>query len=239
MKDIDYLKKGLEEVGLNSNEICAAKLERYKELLLEWNEKMNLTAITEDKEVYIKHFVDSITCMLTDEFQEGKSVIDVGTGAGFPGLPIKIYDESIKLTLLDSLKKRIGFLQTVCSELELQEVEFVHGRAEDFGKNPDYREQYDIVVSRAVASLNVLLEYCTPFLKVGGVFVCQKGPAASDELKAASKAIDTLGLRLKKQIEVRLPFMDITHYILVFEKISNTPLKYPRKAGMPSKKPIA
>ena len=239
LENIEYLEKGIEEIGLDSDETSLAKLERYKDLLVEWNEKMNLTAITEDREVYIKHFVDSIACMLTEEFTEGKTVIDVGTGAGFPGLPLKIYEEGIKLTLLDSLKKRIGFLQTVCSELELEDVEFVHGRAEDFGKNPDYREKYDIAVSRAVASLNVLLEYCTPFLKVGGVFVCQKGPAAGDELKEASKAIEVLGLRLKNQIEVKLPFMDITHYVLVFEKISSTPSKYPRKAGMPSKKPIA
>lgn len=238
MDNREYFKKGIEDIGLLADDRLVEKFETYKSLLLEWNEKINLTAITDEKEIYIKHFVDSLSCICSGVIKSDSRIIDVGTGAGFPGLPLKIYDESLRLTLLDSLRKRINFLESVCTEIGLDGVEFVHSRAEDAGTDKKYREKYDVAVSRAVASLNVLLEYCTPFIKKGGYFVCQKGPAVDDELAAAAKAMKELGIVLEEKLSINLPFTDINHYVLVFRKVSNTPSKYPRKAGLPSKKPI-
>ncbi|AHM57501.1 ribosomal RNA small subunit methyltransferase G [Peptoclostridium acidaminophilum DSM 3953] len=239
MDNGEYLKKGIEEIGLSADDRLVEKFETYKRLLLEWNEKMNLTAITQEREIYIKHFVDSLSCICSGVIKSDSRIIDVGTGAGFPGLPLKIYDESLKLTLLDSLRKRINFLENVCGEIGLSGVEFLHSRAEDAGNDKRYREKFDVAVSRAVAPLNVLLEYCTPFIRKGGYFVCQKGPAADEELVQAAKSMKELGVALEEKLIIKLPFTDISHYVLVFRKVSNTPSKYPRKAGLPSKKPIA
>ncbi|WP_079412702.1 16S rRNA (guanine(527)-N(7))-methyltransferase RsmG [Alkalithermobacter paradoxus] len=238
MNNKEILINGLKELNIDADESLFYKFETYKELLLEWNKKINLTAIEDEKEIYIKHFIDSLSCFTTQYIKNGDSVIDVGTGAGFPGVPFKIYKEDLKLTLLDSLNKRINFLKEVCTNLKLKDVEFVHGRAEDFGQNPDYREKYDIATARAVANLAVLLEYCVPFIKVGGHFICLKGPSADEEMKDSQKAIQTLGMEFVEKINIKLPYTDINHVILVFKKIKNTPKKYPRKAGKPSKEPI-
>lgn len=234
----DILKDGSKELNIEITDYQIDQLLKYKDILLEWNQKMNLTAIEEEQEVMIKHFLDSLSCIQTKYLKPEGSMIDVGTGAGFPGVPLKIALPNINLTLLDSLKKRINFLEEVCNETNLSNVEFVHGRAEDFGQDKNLREKYDYAVSRAVAALNVLVEYCLPFVKVGGYFICQKGPGLIDELPEAKKAIKVLGGEVVDQITVTLPFSDITHYILVIKKIKQTPSKYPRKAGKPSKEPI-
>lgn len=232
------LERGLQSLGLQADAAIVDKFEVYKSLLLEWNEKINLTAITEPTEVDIKHFLDSATCLSTGYIKDGHNVIDVGTGAGFPGIPIKILNENINLTLLDSLNKRIKYLGEVVEKLQLKDVALVHARAEDGGINKLYRENYDIALSRAVAAMNVLCEYCLPFVKVGGYFVCQKGPSYKEELQDAAKAMEVLGGKLKEVRDYNLPFSDITHHIIVIEKVKNTPAKYPRKAGKPASEPI-
>lgn len=238
MNSIEILQKGSEELGLTLNEDQMDQFLKYKDLLIEWNEKINLTAITDEKEVMIKHFLDSLCCMTLPFIKENDKVIDVGTGAGFPGIPINIYYPNVELTLLDSLNKRIKFLQEVCENVGLKSVDFQHGRAEDFGQNKNFREKYDVAVARAVAQLNVLCEYCLPFVKVGGYFVCQKGPNIDEEMKTSKKAIEVLGGRFVEKKDIKLPFSDITHNIVVIEKIKKTPTKYPRKAGTPTKKPL-
>ncbi len=238
MDNTVLLKEGIEALGLEVDDKQISQLINYKNLLIEWNEKINLTAITEERDVYIKHFHDSFTCILTGVIKEGCKVIDVGTGAGFPGVPVKILRPDIKLTLLDSLNKRILYLNDVINKLELNCVEAVHGRAEEAGANKQHRESYDIAFSRAVAAMNILCEYCLPFVKVGGYFVCQKGPGYKEELEEAKKAIEVLGGKVADVREVLLPFSDIRHYIIVIEKIGPTPAKYPRKPGKPTSNPI-
>ena len=238
MEPIEILKRGTEEMGIEISHKQAEQFIKYKDILLEWNRKMNLTTITEEREIIIKHFLDSLSCIQTKYLKNTGKMIDIGTGAGFPVIPLKIILPYLILTLLDSLKKRIGFLEEVCAELDLGGIEFIHGRAEDFGQNKNYREKYKYVVSRAVAALNVLTEYCLPFAQVGGHFICQKGPKLIEEIKDAQKAIKILGGKVVEQIKIELPFSDRDHYILVIEKIKQTPIKYPRKAGKPSKNPI-
>lgn len=209
----------------------------YKDLLLEWNEKMNLTAITEGREVILKHFVDSLTLLPCVKVQ-GKSVIDVGTGAGFPGIPVKIAAPDVKLTLLDSLNKRIKFLEEVCNKLGLKDVDCIHSRAEDGGRNKALREKFDICVSRAVANLSVLSEYDLPFVKVGGQLIALKGPTGYEEAEVAKKAIKQLGGEISDIKEIELPYTDIKHTIIFINKIKQTPTKFPRKAGTITKDPI-
>lgn len=211
---------------------------RYYELLVEWNEKINLTAITEKSEVWKKHFEDSAGIVEAIDVNLIESVIDVGTGAGFPGIPIKILFPHIKLTLLDSLNKRINFLNLVIDELGLEDVRTIHGRAEDFGKNPDYREMYDVCVSRAVANLSTLSELCIPFVKVNGLFISYKAEKAEDELSTAGKAIKILGGGETNIVDVILPGTDYSRKLIVIKKFCNTSKKYPRKAGTPNKEPI-
>ena len=238
MSNIDILKKGIEDFGLEANEKVLSDFQEYKELLVEWNQKMNLTGIEDEKEVFIKHFLDSVSAVTKGYIQDGMSLIDVGTGAGFPGMPLRICLPKLKVTLLDSLNKRINFLQEVASKLSIEDIEFIHGRAEDFGKNEDYREKFDIATARAVAGLPVLMEFCVPFIKVGGYFVCLKGPNANLELEESKKAMEVLGVEYIEKIDVKLPEIDLNHNILVFKKVKNTPSKYPRKAGKVSKNPI-
>jgi len=238
MNSIDILKQGGEELGLDIDSKMTDKFIEYKELLIEWNKKINLTGITDDNEIMIKHFLDSLTCLVTGVVKNDTKIIDVGTGAGFPGIPLKIYYENLDLTLLDSLKKRIKYLETVCNELEFKKVEFLHGRAEDYGRNEEHRDKYDVAVARAVADLSVLCEYCLPFVKVNGYFIAQKGPKASEEVKKAKKAIGVLGGDIIDTLNVKLPFSDIEHTLIVIKKSKPTPQKYPRKAGTPSKKPL-
>ena len=232
----DILIKGTNELSLALDEVQLDKLEKYAQLLKEWNEKINLTAITDDEGIATKHFIDSMTALCTDKV-EGK-VIDGGTGAGFPGLVLKIAKPEIGLTLLDSLNKRISFLQEVSSQLELEGIEFVHSRAEDGGQNAALRGSFDTVVSRAVANLRVLCEWCLPFLKVGGYFLALKGPLAEQELSDAKKAIKILGGEVEEVFEAKIPMTDLSHKIIVIKKVRQTPMKYPRKPGIATKIPI-
>lgn len=225
------------ELGLNLSDSQAEAFMAYKELLKQWNEKINLTAITDDREIILKHFVDCLA-VFTVRALKDKKVIDVGTGAGFPGLPVRIAQESVSLTLLDSLNKRINFLKEVCSRLSLNDVECVHLRAEDGGRSPVYREKFDCCVSRAVACLAVLCEYCLPFVKVGGEFIALKGPDAENEVKEAERAVTVLGGRIEAIKDVKIPKTDLSHKIVIIKKVKHTPDKYPRKSGKASKNPI-
>lgn len=234
----NVLKNGLLQLNIEATPEMLDKFELLKGLLVEWNEKINLTAITESSEVDIKHFVDSATCIATGYIKDGSEVIDVGTGAGFPGVPVKILNDSLKVTLLDSLNKRIKYLEDVVDKLEIGDTKLVHSRAEDGGINKLYREKYDIALSRAVAAMNVLCEYCLPFVKVGGFFICQKGPSYKEELENAAKAIEVLGGRIKEVKDYKLANSEITHYVIIIEKVKQTPSKYPRKAGKPAAEPI-
>ena len=238
MNNEDILRQGIKDFGIEVNDQMISDLKTYREILVDWNQKMNLTGIEEEKEVFIKHFLDSISAVSNGYIKDGISLIDVGTGAGFPGLPLKICLQNIKLTLLDSLNKRINFLQEVSNTVNLKDIEFIHGRAEDFGKNEDYREKYDVATARAVAGLPILMEFCVPFVKVGGYFVCLKGPNANLELEESKVAMDVLGVEFVEKIYIELPNEELKHNILVFKKIKNTPQKYPRKAGKPAKSPI-
>ncbi len=219
------------------NEKASNDFYRYYELLTDWNEKINLTAITEEEQVAILHFLDSVKGN-EGIIKDNMSVIDVGTGAGFPGLPIKINNPNIKLTLVDSLNKRINFLNEVLSQLGIEDVVTIHSRAEELGKNEKHREKYDVCVSRAVANLTTLCELCLPFVKKGGLFVSLKGPKAQEEAEQAKKAITLLGGRLREIKAYELPDGDINHNAVIIEKISQTPTKYPRKAPKPSKEPL-
>ncbi|MCC0697375.1 MULTISPECIES: 16S rRNA (guanine(527)-N(7))-methyltransferase RsmG [unclassified Clostridioides] len=238
MNNIKLLENGIKNFNIDTNDDMLQKFKTYRDILVDWNQKMNLTGIEDEKEVYIKHFLDSISAVKNGYIKNGMSIIDVGTGAGFPGIPLKICLEELELTLLDSLNKRISFLEEVARALELEGIKFIHGRAEDFGKDEKYREKYDIATARAVAGLPILMEFCVPFIKVGGYFICLKGPNANLELEESKKAIDTLGLEFVEKIDVELPEIDLNHNILVFKKIHETPVKYPRKAGKPAKNPI-
>lgn len=209
---------------------------KYMNLLLEWNEKINLTAITEVNEVILKHFIDSMTVLKF--LDDSKTIIDVGTGAGFPGIPISIMEQNKRITLLDSLNKRINFLNEVCNKLEINNVTTNHGRAEDFGHNLEEREKYDVAISRAVANMTTLVEYLLPLVKVGGICICMKGSETNEELEKAKFAIKELGGIIESVEKFNLPDSDIERNIIIIKKVKNTPNKYPRKAGLPSKKPM-
>lgn len=232
----NLLNEGAKTLGISLNDVQLDNFIKYMDLLLEWNENVNLTAITEPKEVITKHFLDSLTAL--NLIPEGAKLADIGCGAGFPGLPLKIARDDIKLTLLDSLAKRINFLNAVITETGVSGVECVHSRAEDAGQDKAYREQFDVAVSRAVANLTTLCEYCLPFVKVGGVFIALKGPLADEELAAAKKAICILGGELMPTVEASVPFTDLNHKIVIIKKVAKCPKEYPRKAGTPSKKPL-
>lgn len=223
------------KININLNSDIVDKFFVYKELLKEWNEKINLTAIIEDNDIILKHFIDSLT--IEEYIPENASVIDVGTGAGFPGIPLKIVRNDINLTLLDSLNKRLIFLDTVSQKLNLENTKIVHGRAEDTGKDVEHREKYDVATARAVANLSVLAEYCLPFVKVGGLFICMKGNNV-EEVEEAKKALEKLGGKIEKIEKMYLPNSDIERNIIIIKKIKNTPKEFPRKAGVPSKNPI-
>ncbi len=229
-------KKLLLEYGLS--DVQADKFEKYFELLVEWNEKINLTAITEEYDVVTKHFLDSLMCVKSEVLSNGASVIDVGTGAGFPALPLKIADKSLNITLLDSLAKRINFLNEVIAQLGLENITTVHARAEDGGRDASLREKFDVAVSRAVANLSTLCELCLPFVKVGGYFVSMKGPGAEEEIAAAKNAIKILGGKLEKVIPYDIPTTDLQHNLVIIKKVAHIPQKYPRIAPKPAKMPL-
>ena len=234
---MELLKTSAEKMGIELSQNQLEKFDLYKKLLLEWNEKMNLTAITDDEGIAIKHFADSISVLPLIE-NKNASLIDVGTGAGFPGIPLKIANDGFKVTLLDSLNKRITFLEEVKKELGITNLECIHSRAEDGGRNTDLREKFDYCVSRAVAKLSVLSEYCMPFVAVGGYFISLKGPDAAEELTEAQKAISVLGGKVEKVVEITIPESDLKHCAVVIKKIKSTPKAYPRKAGTAAKKPL-
>ncbi|MBE7015889.1 MAG: 16S rRNA (guanine(527)-N(7))-methyltransferase RsmG [Ruminococcaceae bacterium] len=229
----DILKEGFDALEIDVNNEKIEQLITYAHELVEWNEKINLTAICDDFGIATKHFLDSATPLLT-QYVTGK-VIDVGTGAGFPGLVLKILKPEIELTLLDSLNKRINFLKDVSKKIGT-EAEFVHARAEDGGRT--HRAKYDTVVSRAVANMTVLSELCLPFLKVGGYFLALKGPLADEELEDAKKAIYVLGGEVIDVFSAKIPHTDLNHKIIIVKKVRQTPQQYPRKAGIVTKNPI-
>ena len=236
--EISRFEKSLSELGIEIGSEAYDRFIQYYELLTEWNKVMNLTAITEYDEVVTKHFVDSLSIVKALNLSKAMTVIDIGTGAGFPGIPLKIAFPELKITLLDSLNKRIGFLNTVIDELGLEGIEALHGRAEDYAKKGQLRESYDLCVSRAVANLSTLSEYCLPYVKVGGRFAAYKSEKTSDEISAAERAVSELGGRIEKCEEFVLPGTDLYRTLVVIEKIKATPGKYPRKAGTPSKEPL-
>ncbi|MDD7352634.1 MAG: 16S rRNA (guanine(527)-N(7))-methyltransferase RsmG [Peptoniphilaceae bacterium] len=213
------------------------KFEKYKELILKYNEHTNLTRITEDDEFNVKHFLDSLSLFKTKKFDGEKKIIDIGTGAGFPGIPLKLYNEQLDITLLDSLRKRIDFLNGVIKELNLKKIKAIHARAEEIARTEEYREQFDIAVSRAVANLATLTEYAMGFVKVGGYFISQKGPEYKEELEKAKRAIELMGGIVEDVIHTPLP-KDIDHYIIVIKKLKKTNKKYPRGGGKPRKAPL-
>lgn len=234
----EYLKDAAEQYGLVLTDRMLRQFDTYFQLLVEWNERINLTAITEPKEAAIKHMVDSLSCWNDRYFPPGASVIDVGTGAGFPGIPLKIFRPDIRLTLLDSLNKRIKFLQEVTDKLGLDNVECVHLRAEEGARQPHLREKFDVAVSRAVARLSVLAEYCMPFVKVNGHFVALKGMKYAEEMAEGANAVKVLGGSSIKSVPVRLPYIDDKRAVLYIRKVRATSKAYPRKAGTPDKNPL-
>lgn len=227
----------LKEYNIDINPEQINQFEIYKKLLLEWNEKINITRITEAQEIYIKHFLDSLTLINTGLIKEGKSLIDIGTGGGFPGLPLKIMYSGLKISLMDSLNKRIIFLQEVIKELNLKNIEAVHGRAEEYGRKEDYREKFDLVTNRALANMSSLAEYSLPFVKKSGYFIAMKGSEYKEEVKEAKNAIDILGGKIVDIKEIKLPG-EILHSLIIVEKIRETPKKYPRAGGKPRTQPL-
>lgn len=234
----DFLKKKLEKIGFEPSEEQCQQLNVFHKLLCEWNEFMNLTAITAYEEVVVKHFVDSLAVNCVYSFRERDKVVDIGTGAGFPGLPLKIMYPHTEFTLLDSLNKRIKFLDEVIAQTGLFHITTLHGRAEDYARQKEYREQYDVCVSRAVANLATLSEYCLPYVKVGGVFISYKAGGIDEELAKSENAIRLLGGEIAELRQIVLPDTDIERTFVVIKKISQTNKKYPRKAGQPGKEPL-
>lgn len=238
MTNVDTLIEGANALGVELADDKIDKFILYKQVLKEWNQKINITSITDDVEIDIKHFIDSLTPLNVNLFEQGIKIIDIGTGGGFPGIPLKIVREDLNVVLLDSLNKRIRFLDEVISKLELENIIAIHGRAEELGRNKSHREKYDIAISRAVASLDTLSEYSLPFVKVGGYFISMKGPDFDEELDKAERGIKTLGGRVKDAKLITLPKSDITHSLIIIEKIKETPTKYPRGGGKPKKNPL-
>lgn len=236
MIDTQALRSLCQEAEIPLTEEMAARLDRYAQLLLDWNQKINLTAITEPQDIVVKHFLDSLLLTKALDLPQGASLIDVGTGAGFPSVPVAVLRGDLKLTLLDSLNKRLLFLQELCGEIGVS-ASFVHARAEDGGKDKKLREQYDFACARAVASLRNLSEYCLPFVKVGGAFIALKGPDWQEELAEGKNAIGTMGGKLESCKEFSLPDGS-KRAILVIRKHSPTPPQFPRPAAKMAKKPI-
>lgn len=236
--DTVNFRRDLESLGVSLQDSQVESFLIYYELLVEWNRVMNLTGITEFEDVFKKHFVDSLSLVKAYDVTKEASVIDVGTGAGFPGLALKIAFPQLQLTLLDSLNKRIQFLNAVIEKLNLFGVETIHGRAEDLAKPGALREKYDLCVSRAVANLATLSEYCLPFVREGGLFISYKSEKVTEETAAAENALSLLGGKIKDQVKFQLPNSDIYRNLVVVEKIKATPKRFPRKAGLPGKEPL-
>lgn len=239
MEKIEFLrhvKQKAQEIGYTLQEEQLEQFFTYKELLIEWNKKMNLTAIEQEGDIITKHFIDSLS--IASYIPDTAKVIDIGTGAGFPGIPLKILKKDLSITLLDSLNKRITFLEEVIRNLSLENIQAVHARAEELAHKEEYREQYDIAVSRAVAPMHTLLEYMLPYVKIGGKCICMKGPNLQEESKDLQNCLETLGGKIEKIEEIVLPETEIKRNIMLIKKENKTPKKYPRNPGMPSKKPL-
>lgn len=234
--NVEYFLDELGKLNISLSEMQINQFIRFYEMLIEKNKVMNLTAITEFDEVIDKHFLDSLNLFRLIDLNSEKRILDLGTGAGFPGIPLKIAFPKIKITLVDSLNKRVMFLKDVVNQLGLEDVECVHARAEDLAKKKEYREEYDICVSRAVANLSTLSEYCIPFVKVGGNFISYKSGDCDEEINSSKAAIKKLGARISKVENFEIK--DMGRSFVVIDKISSTPNKYPRKAGLPSKEPL-
>ena len=228
----------LAEKGISLTPFQLQQFETYYEMLVDWNERMNLTAITEKEDVYLKHFYDSVTAGFYFNFNQELRICDVGAGAGFPSIPIKIAFPKIHVTIVDSLNKRINFLQSLAHELKLDHVQFIHDRAETFAHLPEHREAYDVVTARAVARMSVLSELCLPLVKKDGVFIAMKGAGGKEEIQSGKKAISLLGGSLKESFSFTLPFEESERNIYLIEKLKQTPKKYPRKPGTPNRNPI-
>ena len=232
----DEFSKSLKKFDINLTELQMKKFYEYMQLLIEWNEKINLTAIIEPKDIIIKHFVDSLT--ISKYIKDEMKIIDIGTGAGFPGIPIKIKNEKVEITLMDALNKRINFLEEVIKKNNLKNIETLHGRAEEFGKNTKYREKYDMCITRAVAKMNILVEYMMPFIKKDGICICMKGIEVEEELEKSKNAIKELGGKIEQIDKLTLLENENNRNIIVIKKISETPEKYPRKMGIIKKNPL-
>ena len=240
MAEVEFLKDSLKELNITCTDEMTERFVKFHSLLCEWNSFMNLTAITQWNDVVTKHFADSLSLSkcIVDMTDVSYSLLDIGTGAGFPGIPLKIAYPKLDITLMDSLNKRIGFLNEVINDLNLSDIRAIHSRAETLGHNSDYRQNFDLVVSRAVANMTVLSELCLPYVKVGGRFICYKTDSSEEEVREASKALDILGGEVSDCIEFRLPMSDITRRLYVISKVKDTPAKYPRKEGTPSRSPL-
>jgi 16S rRNA (guanine527-N7)-methyltransferase len=233
---LQIFEKGITEIGISLSKDMIEKFFKFKQMVLEWNNKVNLTSIVDDREFVIKHFIDSLT-LVPYLNKQNANLIDVGAGAGFPGIPIKLAIPETNITLLDSLDKRVKFLASVIEEFKLKKIQAIHFRAEDAGNKPEFRERYDYCVARAVAPLPVLLEYCLPFVKVGGNFLAMKG-VSEEEIENSKRALTILGGEFEEIINFKLPLTDNNRNIIIIRKNRQTPTKFPRKAGKPSKDPL-
>lgn len=236
--DYQILEQKLGELGIKQDQNQLERFHKFYQLLIEWNKVMNLTGITEYEDVVEKHFVDSLSIIKAIDLSRIHTVIDVGTGAGFPGIPLKIAFPHLRVVLLDSLNKRIKFLDEVISQLGLTEICTIHGRAEEYARKEEYREQFDLCVSRAVANLSTLSEYCLPYIQVGGIFVPYKSGEIDDEVEQSKKAVRILGGNIKDIMKFELPGTDIHRSFVLIHKEQHTQKKYPRKAGIPAKEPL-
>ena len=237
--NLTKLNNGLKSLNISATDDQIDRLVRFYEMVVETNEVMNLTSITDWDEFVDKHFLDSLVLeSVFPEIKDANRVIDIGTGAGFPGIPLAIIYPNIEFSLLDTLTKRINFLDEVCKELELDNISLIAGRAEDYGKDSSYREQYDLCVTRAVAEINVLSEFTIPFVKENGKIVFYKSNSVKEELEQGNNSINTLGGKLNNNIEVLIPNTEYKRNLIIIDKVENTPSKYPRKAGIPKKRPL-
>lgn len=237
--DLTILEEGCKELGITLDENQKKQFTDFYEYLVEKNKVMNLTGITEFQEVLIKHFLDSLACVKAVDMSRIKRIMDIGTGAGFPGVPLKIAFPHLEACLLDSLKKRVNFLEETFQMLKLENITAIHGRAEEYAKNKQYRETYDICVSRAVSNLATLSEYCLPYVKTGGYFISYKSGTVQEEVEQAQKAVKILGGKIQDVVYFQLPDSEIQRSLVVIEKIKATPGRYPRKAGTPLKEPLS
>lgn len=232
----------IDRLAYENIELSSAQIdlfEKYRDLILEWNERIDITAITEDKEIDEKHFIDSLSVFRHIEIPSHAKLVDIGTGGGFPGVPMKIFDPSVDLTLVDSLNKRIVFLEEVIDKLSLTSAQAIHARAEEIFRKEEYREKFDIAVSRAVAPLPTLLEYCLPAVKVGGIFLAMKGPSVDEEIRISQPALDALGGKIVEVDEFELTESKYQRSIILVKKVKASPKKYPRGQGKPKKKPLS